>query len=102
MDAKTRELYAAAIKRSESDPGIPYPQLLLELNVLRGFLYTFLYQKDYRQLYRDYAHNPAYADWYRIIAYTLYGYGNWSNNDRRRNGLPARRSLKSNRRKGLR
>lgn len=39
-----------------------------------------------------------HGEWVRVIAYEHYGYGNWSNNDRRQRGLPALRKRKGRRR----
>jgi hypothetical protein len=92
MDKQTKALYEK-LKEDGKDVGsTAWPELKTDL-ILDGPRFRFYYEEDYRETYFAYAPG-RYAEWYRCLSYVLYGYGNWSNNDRRRAGLPALRKSK--------
>lgn len=89
MDERTRELYNE-LKANKIRDCHTFAEHLLDEVVKNGAQFKFLFRKDYRKLYHSY--NGESAEWYRCLAFTLYGYGNWSNNDRRMKGLGALRN----------
>ena len=94
MDKQTQALYTKLKEAGKDVPTTAWPELKTDLAV-EGPLFKFYYEEDFRETYFAYAPG-RYAEWYRCFAYVLYGFGNWSNNDRRRAGLPAlrKRSMK--------
>lgn len=85
MDKRTAELYADLKEAGKNERSTSWPEIKTDL-ALTGPLFKRDYERDYREVYFGYAPGN-YAEWYRCLAYVLYGYGNWSNNDRRRSGL---------------
>lgn len=84
IDARTRAYYEELTARQAKTKFTPYPKMLVDYHAMHG-----------QHLWRpkiSTGHSGLYGEWYRCLAYLLYGYGNISNNDRRRSGLkPARK-----------
>lgn len=89
MDQETFEDFQMLVKSEEIfSVGIPFPAIKI-VDVCEDFkTYAKLYKSDFRKIYEQYSHSDYYRELYRILAFTIYGYGNWSNNDRRHKGLP--------------
>lgn len=88
MDEPTFELFTDWCRHYQEDT-MPYPFAMLSW-MLDDYGYwgkqigkENLYEYYYDALEFD----ELYALLYKIQAFTLYGYGNWSNNDRKRKGL---------------
>ena len=92
MDEETYRMYLGVAHNSSGRPSIPLPLALAEAVGSGGYVV----QKDCRELYLSYKLDADtrlksvaehYAECYKLLAFTCYGYGNWSNTDRRRKGL---------------
>lgn len=99
MDKQTKELYDAWKERNKEEHGIPWPKV--QIDMYDEHPWSFVRKSHskhggYHAIYRAYTEQAGgyseYAEAYKILAFTIFGYGNWSNNDRRRQGLPAIRS----------
>lgn len=96
-DKETLALLEKWLEDNQNYKGVPYPILIIHGAVTNPY-FTRKTETDKRfsSLYFNYKErqtegndkeSKAYGELYRIIAFLLYGYGNWSNNDRRRKGL---------------
>lgn len=83
LDERTRSYYEDLCSRSNK-PTVYFPQMMADHYVNHGI--KPLTDEIKRKIFR---YDGLYSEWYRCLAYMVYGYGNLSNNDRRRNGLPA-------------
>jgi hypothetical protein len=88
MDEPTFKLFDEWCEKWDKDT-IPMP--LAELKwMLENYRFWSKHNSKiniYREYSRSVSRHPLYAEMYQILAFTLYGYGNWSNNHRKRNGL---------------
>lgn len=87
IDVKTKLLYNSLKEKAKDVKYVAWPEILCELEIDGYYDGATL---NYRKRYEDYK-GTTYGEWYRCLAFITYGYGNYSNNDRRRSGLPARR-----------
>ena len=96
MDPRTFDLLIELLGRDDEYSGhTPWPYVQLE-NILLGIgLYNGIdrfYGKGIKQLYFGYGGSSStYAEYYRVLGYVIYGYGNLSNNDRKRRGKRTKR-----------
>ncbi|BCO16286.1 hypothetical protein_gp233 [Bacillus phage vB_BceM_WH1] len=93
VDAETFALLEAWCEEHKDYKGLPFP--IITLCSVGGNNTKFV-RKYNRHLYKSYydckqratdKDRIGYAELYRILAFAFYGYGNWSNSDRRRKGL---------------
>ncbi|WP_262176692.1 hypothetical protein [Saccharococcus sp. Marseille-Q5394] len=86
MEKQTFTILMDACDRNEGE-GIPFPLIgimdVCEDKAHYGKFWTRL--SDFKREYLS--HNSYYGDLFKVLAYTIFGYGNWSNNDRLRKGL---------------
>lgn len=79
-------------EHGEGYKGIPWPLVkIMHYNDAWFFRKADL-RKDYHAYMSQSKQHPshaAYAQLYKILAFHIYGFGNWSNSDRRRNGKNA-------------
>lgn len=90
MDDKTFELYLEWYEKYKKEHSALWPIGKVEFFCRYSMMNREeLYDRDYRKVYRRYKEQGsiAYAEAYKVLAFTLYGFGNWSNSDRRRHGL---------------
>lgn len=80
IDARTRAYYDELTTRQAKLRSTPYPQMLAKFYVRHGNSIGWRPKVST-------GHGGLYGEWYRCLAYLLYGYGNLTNNDRRRSGL---------------
>ncbi|MBO0602716.1 hypothetical protein I2483_13695 [Sporosarcina sp. E16_3] len=86
IDARTLAYYEDLTARQAKLPYSSWPQFKAEM---------FIDGNDFgSKPYIHRGYSGLYGEWYRCLAYMYYGYGNTSNNDRRRHGLPAIRRTK--------
>lgn len=96
-DKETFALLEKWVEDNKDYRGLPFPIITITsmANHLH-FIRKSETDKRFSSLYENYAlrqvegndkENKAYGQLYRIIAFMIFGYGNWSNNDRRRKGL---------------
>lgn len=88
MDKSTFMLFDEWCEKWNEDT---FPLPLVELEWLLEN-YSFWGKRNSKtNMYRKYSiridRHPLYAELYKIIAFTLYGYGNWSNNHRKLKNL---------------
>lgn len=88
MDEKTKAYYEDIQSRSPNN-SIALPQMMVEY-YLKFSEYPF--KDDIKS--KALSYDGTYGEWYQCLAYMIYGYGNLSNNDRRRNGLNSIRKRK--------
>lgn len=76
------------ICNTDIDDGIPLP-LLNIIYVVEDMAHWGKFCARISSGFKgEYLSHPGYyGDLYLVLAYTIYGYGNWSNNDRIRKGL---------------
>lgn len=90
IDSRSLDLYYQLSNLKESS--LYYPQMLCEFvykgNGIKINTNSKLDQPKHLY-YSCKAKHPVYADWYKCLGYMMFGYGNLSNNDRRRKGLPS-------------
>ncbi len=89
VDDKTMELYRKLKTRERRGPGIPLPEVLCDSIIEDGFWDEELWSDGIKT--EVHGKSNLYGEWFRCYGYMVFGYGNLSNNDRRRNGLPAKR-----------
>lgn len=80
IDARTRAYYEELTVRQAKLRHSSFPQMLAKFYVRRGIFIGWRPKVSS-------GHGGLYGEWYRCLAYLMYGYGNISNNDRRRSGL---------------
>ena len=83
--------------------GIPFP-LIGIIDVCEDKEHWGKFWTRITDFKNDYlCHKGYYGDLIMVLAYTIFGYGNWSNNDRMRKGLKSIRfkQLKTNQAEGL-
>lgn len=90
MDQETFEEFQMLVKSEEPfSIGIPLPILTI-VDVCEDFKkWGKESVRNFRTVSNSYQNADCYKELYRILAFAIYGYGNWSNNDRRQKGLPA-------------
>jgi hypothetical protein len=95
MDQETFEEFRMFVKVEEPfSVGLPYPIITI-VDVCEDFQKWGRYStEDFRDVYHKYKNADCYKELYRLLAFTIYGYGNWSNNDRRHKGLHPIRFIK--------
>lgn len=96
-DKETFSLLEKWVEDNKDYRGLPFPILTINAVVTRPyFIRKEETDKRFSNLYDNYTlrqvegsdkENRAYGQLYRIIAFMIYGYGNWSNNARRAKGL---------------
>ena len=91
IDTKTKILYDTLKAEGEGARHRAWPELLCEMALEEKYEKP---TRNYGAICRRYD-GHRYGEWYRCLAFITFGYGNYSNNDRRRNGLPARRKSRS-------
>lgn len=99
MDPKTYELFYELVTREDEYGGmIPWPLLQIEkvlTNDGERMDVDRMYGREVKSKYFGYGGNRSlYAELYRVLGYVIYGYGNLSNNDRKRNGERTKRVLR--------
>jgi len=87
IDVETKALYETLKETSTHARGTYWPTFLCEMAIEEKYEKPTRNYRAWCARYRG----QDYGEWYRCLAFITYGYGNYSNNDRRRNGLPARR-----------
>jgi hypothetical protein len=88
MDKPTFKLFEEWCEKWQEET-LPLPLVELEWMLEN---YSFWSKRNSRiNMYRAYSRSVSrhslYAEMYQILAFTLYGYGNWSNNARKQRGL---------------
>lgn len=85
MEKQTFTLFMDACNNYKSE-GIPLPFLgIIDVceDEASGKFWTRI--TDFKSVYLSFT--STYGDLYMVLAFTIFGYGNWSNNDRIRKGL---------------
>ena len=88
LDARTYELFLDVSKEYDISSGIPFPFLLIEW-ACENKAYLGKRNGDLRTNYQAFMSKgtTGYANLYKVLAFAVFGYGCWSNNDRSRKGL---------------
>ncbi len=96
-DKETLALLEKWIEDNQDYKGIPFPIMSIShVCENRHFIRKTETDKRLSSLYFNYKErqaegndksDKAYGQLYRILAFMIFGYGNWSNNDRLRKGL---------------
>lgn len=88
MDSETFEEFRMYVKAEEPfSVGIPLPVIMI-VDYCEKSRDKFAY-KQARKEYEKLQDGDVHKELYRFLAYTIYGYGKWSNNDRRQKGISA-------------
>lgn len=91
MDYETFEEFQMFVKAEEPfSVGVPLP--IIEIvdvceSRQKWKEWNQINKINLREKSNSYKNHDYYKELYRFLAYTLYGYGNWSNNDRRQKGM---------------
>ena len=98
MDPRTYELFYELVTRDDEYGGmIPWPLIQIETVLTNDgecLGEERMYGREVKSKYFGYGGNRSlYAELYRVLGYVIYGYGNLSNNDRKRNGERTKRVL---------